>query len=218
MSEAIQNLFEEITLSESTTKLQDLINKVLEHTEDQKIIQVLENTADLIEKLLRKIVHKEKFVTYINKEENMVHIIKLVNHKNIRKLDLYGIYLRVLEYLESEKSSHYKLEFERKKFYENLVKESLVNPTALSEFTTDLFDIHSIEEYSEVMNSIFSYPNKVTNYLESCPNELKAENFYISILHCALQNLSTQAQEKKIDNFTYLLNKLILNGHSSKYE
>ncbi len=215
MSERIQNLFEEISSSENPSKVSELIKLIHDYTENTRNTLLIQNTIDLIEKLLRRIFHKEKFLMFMNKEENSFNFQELANHKLVRKSDLYGVYLRILEFLESEKSSHFKLEFERKKLYDFLIKDTLLNQASFSRFCTELLELDSLDEYTELVNSIFSYPNKVANYLESCPTELKPETFYISFLHYSLQ-IQGNIKEKRIENYIYLINKLVLNGQASK--
>jgi hypothetical protein len=214
MSEVIQNLFEDLVVSENTSKLQELLRQIYDYTENTKNALLIHNTIDFLEKLLRRIFQKEKLLVFINQEENTIKLQDLANHRHIRKADLYGVYLRVLEFLQSEKTSHYKLEFERKKLYDTLVRETLLTQSCFAKFCAELLESNSIEEYTELVNSLFSFPAKITNFLETCPKELKPETFYISFLHYSIQ-IQDSLREKRIEHYIYILNKIILNGQSS---
>lgn len=218
MSEALLNLFDDLSVSENIHKLAPLITNITEHIEASKQNSTLEKKADLIEKLLRKIFFKEKLVAAARENEIYSQLVTLMNNQIFKKLDLFGILLRLLELLESEKSSQYKIEFDRKKLYESLVQDTLINYNEFAKFCAETISLSSSDEYNEILNSLFSYPNKVSNYLEGCPQDLKPDNFYISLLHTSIIENKSELREKKFDYFLSMINKLIVNGQSSNLD
>lgn len=202
------DIFEKLFTAKDSQTLIPLLEEITtEITSSSKDFTFWRNGLDKIERLIKKIIKSD---TMVDNERILALVMDFLNNSVFSRIDILGLLLNILEFLESEKTGVYKTEYARRKFFERLTIETLVNESSINRFGRDFGNLNE-EEADSMLAVIFNLPNKVANYLETCPQELKGDTFYISFYHSFTSNGLTQDQK-----FVSLVNKMITTAQHSK--
>jgi len=169
----------------------------------------------IISKLLHKIFSSRIFQLDLHKDLKIKEkLLTVLNQTNISKVLLYQAILQTLESLKANPLVEIKKEYERRSLFEDLLVNTLLEPEEIERFCIELFKIESSSEFSELIKTVFNLPNRVSNYLEACPNLLKAENFFQTLIKITLSQ-SESFKKGKSQYYVQFVNSLLINGQTS---
>jgi len=170
----------------------------------------------IISKLFHKIFSPRIFQLGLHKDLQVKEkLLAVLNLEKISKILLYQAILQALESLNINPLVEAKQDYERKTLFEDILVTTLLEEEEIERFCIELFKIESSSEFSELLKTVFNLTNKVSNYLEACPQLLKAENFFQGLIKiCLGQNESFK--RGKSQYYLQFINGLFINGQTSK--
>ena len=171
--------------------------------------------TSVLSKLLRHVLSQRSFQSsLIQDPQTQEKLIALLNNAHISRLALYQILLPIVDHLEINPLSEVKLAYDRRSFFEEIILSTLIEAESTTKLCNELFQLESIGEFTEILRSLFSFPNRLANYLENCPSPLRQENFFLVLLEASLKQ-EDSFKRKREQYYTQFVNSLFINGQTS---
>jgi len=171
-------------------------------------------TIALVSKLLKKLFSPRIFQLGLHKDTQVkTDLCELLNKQNISKLSLYKSLLQILEHLSSTSLGDSKMDYDRRGLFEDILIPTLLDPEELPKLFVQVYGIKMSNEFTEILRTLFNFPNLVSNFLETCPPALRPENFYKYFMKISLEQ-ENSFKKNKSHYYLQFLNTLFINGQT----
>jgi len=172
-------------------------------------------TIAFISKLFKKLFSTRIFQLGLHQDSQVkTELFEVLNEPNVPKLALYKAILQILEHLPSSSLGDSKLDYDRKGVFEEVLLSTILDPEQLPKLFIQVYSIKLSNEFTEILRTLFNFPNLVSNFLETCPPTLRPENFYKNFMKISLEQ-ENSFKKNKSHYYLQFLNSLFINGQTS---
>lgn len=172
-------------------------------------------TIAFISKLFKKLFSTRIFQLGLHQDSQVkTELFEVLNKPNVPKLALYKAILQILEHLSSSSLGDSKLDYDRKGAFEEVLLSTILDPEQLPKLFVQVYSIKLSNEFTEILRTLFNFPNLVSNFLETCPPTLRPENFYKNFMKISLEQ-ENSFKKNKSHYYLQFLNSLFINGQTS---